>query len=237
MKGAIEHIKSLMSIKNIIIVSLFLVLLLQFIYFSFELNEKEKLLVTLNTKLDDFKEQIETLSKKNTTLEENINKLNEDLKAKDDLIASYEEEIVKLKEALNKATNKDNHKPLSNRSLSSREKIKKALFEVTMYTNDEGAYSKNSPYFGTMANGEKTHIGAVAGPKALPFGTKIMFENLPKGWESLGKGYFVVKDRGGAIVEKSVNGQTVYCIDVYIGNKTIAKNWGRRLVEGYIILP
>ena len=104
-------------------------------------------------------------------------------------------------------------------------------FEVTMYTNAGGA----PPYQGKMANGEYTHTGVVAGPKSLPFGTIVQFTNMPPEWSELDIPY-VVKDRGGAIVEKYENGKTIYCIDIWTDKgEEYAKSWGRRRLTGYII--
>lgn len=205
-------------------------------------DEYDSLKIELDIKNDELLEAL----RDNEELKEKINELStlDDVNdPKDILISEYTDKIIQLEKEIqdlkgyvtkddNKEKNKEVKKP--SRGLSNR-KFREATFEVTMYTNEGGAYSKDSPYYGTMSNGDQTHIGAVAAPKSIPFGTKILLTDLPKGWEHLGKGAFVVKDRGGKIIEKVVNGEKVYCIDIYIGDRDYAYKWGRRIVKGYII--
>ena len=210
----------------------------------------------LKIELDVKKGELSEVLKDNEELKEKINEIStlEDVNdPKDVLISEYTDKIIQLEKEIqdlkgyvskgdeskedketkkeDKETKKEGKRP--SRGLSGR-KFREATFEVTMYTNEGGAYSKDDPLYGTMANGEKTHIGAVAAPKSIPFGTKILLTDLPEGWGHLGKGVFVVKDRGGAIIEKEVDGKKVYCIDIYVGNKEYAYKWGRRIVKGYM---
>ena len=205
------------------------------------LEDKEKEIVQLSESLEESKLEIKDLKEKvknNENLLKDINDFSLILENKDKLIRDYEKRVLELERELGNQSKKDDMKQENIEEVvnrGSKRNIKEVTFEVTMYTNAEGAYKKGSKNYGTMASGEKTFIGAIAAPKSIPFDTRIVFRDLPEGWESLGKGAFVVKDRGGAIKEKVVNGEKVYCIDIYIGDKEVAKKWGRRLVKGFIL--
>lgn len=241
-----------MKIRVIIVTFIVALIYLITVQMRFERlkDDYDSLKIELDIKNDELLEAL----RDNEELKEKINELStlDDVNdSKDILISEYsdrilqlEQEIQELKKHVNGVDSNDDSKgaykedtnkkvTLSSRG-NSRAKVKEVLFEVTMYTNEGGAYSKDDPLYGTMANGEKTHIGAVAAPKSIPFGTKILLTDLPEGWEHLGKGVFVVKDRGGAIIEKEVDGKKVYCIDIYVGNKEYAYKWGRRIVKGYM---
>lgn len=141
-------------------------------------------------------------------------------------IDGYKKEVEYLK---SKVTAMEKYKEKSASRGTSRN-MKKVTFEVTMYTNAGGA----PPYKGLMANGKYTKEGVVAAPKSIPFGTEVMLDRVPDEWGSL-KRIYEVSDRGGAIIEKSVNGEKVICIDIWTDNKEEAKRWGRRKIEGWLI--
>lgn len=63
------------------------------------------------------------------------------------------------------------------------------LFIVTAYCDDSCGKSPGHPAYAVMANGERTHWGAIACPPEMPFGTRV--------W--LGGEWFTCKDRGGGI--------------------------------------
>lgn len=105
--------------------------------------------------------------------------------------------------------------------------MKFEIFEVTAYTlrEEECGKAPDHPEYGITASGKYvTAWQTIAGPKSLPFGTKVyipFFKDKPNG------GWFIVEDRGGAIVEGH--------LDVYMENLSEALNFGRRKLEVYIL--
>ena len=186
-----------------------------------------------------------------------------------------EEKQIEIERKVNELIEKDKllerakkeKKGTTNRgSFASRKKKNKKgevpqVFEVTMYTANEGAFPKNSPHYGTMASGKKVYRGAVAVPRDIPFGSKVILKNLPKEWKYL-ETTFIAEDRVGAIKTKEIKlndlelskafidelkeyNQIFYkneepyvnvrCVDIYTPNIEEAINWGRRNIEGYLI--
>lgn len=87
------------------------------------------------------------------------------------------------------------------------------VFETTAYTSDP---AENGGYSGT-AMGTPIRRGVVAVDRnVIPLGTRLYIE---------GYGYARAEDVGGAIVGKR--------IDVAVGSKGEARNWGRRSVQVY----
>ena len=111
--------------------------------------------------------------------------------------------------------------------------VKKANFDITKYTDAMGAWSLDDPRLGTMANGEKTHIGAAAMPKSIPFGTQIAVMGNEESSPTTDIIY-TTKDRGGAVVESSRNGKTIYRMDVWTNSHDDAISWAKRNFDGYI---
>ena len=105
--------------------------------------------------------------------------------------------------------------------------MKFEIFEVTAYTlrEEECGKAPDHPEYGITASGKYvTAWQTIAGPKSLPFGTKVyipFFKDKPNG------GWFIVEDRGGAIVEGH--------LDVYIPNKEEALKFGRKVLEVHIL--
>lgn len=179
--------------------------------------------MNLRTSLMIYREDIRVLNEK-------YQKLDEELKEKELVIKEYQDVLGAVK-----GRDRDNVISASRGGGRSRE-VERARFMVTMYTNEEGYWDKRSPYFGMMANGERTYFGAVAAPDSLPFGTYIAFDDVGDDmWDKMFNRLFEVKDRGGLIVEKVIDGEKVYCIDVYTEDKEMAFSWGRRIIDGYII--
>lgn len=177
--------------------------------------------MNLRTDLIIYKEDIQKLREENSNLVDEMYK--------------KEEKIREYREVLGVVKKRD----VGGKFVASRcgrgRKVERAKFEVSMYTNEEGYWEEGSPHWGTMRNGEKTHLGVVAAPECIAFGSNIVFDNIPEEWESVFNRIFEVKDRGSEIKEKEVDGEKVYCIDVYIGDRDKAFEWGRRTVDGYII--
>jgi 3D (Asp-Asp-Asp) domain-containing protein len=110
--------------------------------------------------------------------------------------------------------------------------IQRVNFEVTMYTNEEGA----PPYEGHTASGNIASRGTVAAPKSIPMHTLVMIDGMDQPWAS--KGFDVINevlDRGGAVQEKVKDGETYYRIDVWAPSKEAKEGWGRRDKEGWLI--
>lgn len=101
--------------------------------------------------------------------------------------------------------------------------------EVTGYTAgyESTQKKKGEPGYGITASGEYVKQGrTIAAGKNIPFGTKVYipyFDNQP-GFDD---GIFTVEDRGGAIGP--------YNIDVYYESLTDARNFGRQVLEVYIL--
>lgn len=188
---------------------------------------------SLEEQKKELEQQVEELKQKETELKEWETKLDARQTEKDQQIAKEKQE----KEAAAKRNTVVAAANYPTRGEISRGEVREVYFEVTMYTNAEGAFAKDSPHYGTMANGEKTHAGAVAGPRSLPFGTKIVLDESRPGFEYLTNADLTVKDRGGAIKQKTVDGKEVYCIDIYQPDLQTALNWGRQTIPGKIIVP
>jgi 3D (Asp-Asp-Asp) domain-containing protein len=203
-----------------------------------------------------------------TKTEEIENKLKDNeklIKEKEKLIKNTEKEVqeknkeieeLKKKQLINKSK-----VSTSNRGAISRGVSIPQIFEVSMYTKEGGAYPKDSPYYGLMTSGKKVYKGAVAVPRDIPFGSKIILKDLPDEWEYLESTY-TAEDRGGAIIVKEEklenlklskdfiselekHNQIFYkdgipyvkvrCVDIYTPNLEEANNWGRRKVQGYLV--
>jgi uncharacterized protein YabE (DUF348 family) len=98
---------------------------------------------------------------------------------------------------------------------------------ATAYTaNDAGMNGK-----GITASGSKVKpFHTIAAPPDIPFGTKVYIPELVKYWASRGvsiSGIFTVEDRGSAIKGNK--------IDIYMEDKSMSRNWGRRSVTIYIL--
>lgn len=104
-------------------------------------------------------------------------------------------------------------------------------FEVTMYTNAEGAYSKDNPNYGRTASGAFTAPGSVAAPRSIPFNSTVLVGDT-KCYEVAGTDNLDVKDRGGAIV---VSRGGKVRIDIWVDSLEEAKKYGRKQTEGFII--
>ena len=192
-----------------------MVMLIRMVIFNF---------ITLN-------ETITILKTQQQVMDVMIKNTKEELDTQKEKIDTYEE-VFELIESRSRSDGQLTSRGYRNTGLR---QIKEVLFEVTMYTNAGGAWKVGSPYWGTMANGEKTHIGVVATPVEIPFGSQIIFKDIPDEWDWYLNKVFVAKDRGSAIVKKSVDGKEIYCVDVYTEDKNLAKEWGRRIISGYII--
>ena len=203
------------------IVAILLVILLAISATTWKLGKE---VVFLKDEVNRLNTQLSTVKTHTSALRMELGKRSLELDQKKMLLESKDKEIQLLIQEIEKL---EKPKPVSRGDSRTPQS---ALFEVTMYTNAGGA----PPYKGMMASGEYTQYGVVAAPKSLPFGTLIEFEGVPNGWEYLNT-QFVVKDRGGAIKEKTKDGEKVYCIDVWCDDKEMAKNWGRRTIRGCII--
>ena len=211
----------LLKKSNGVITAILLILLLMMSSTAWKLGKD---MVFLKDEVKRLNVQLSTVKTHTSALRIELGKKNLELDQKMKLLESKDKEIQLLIQEIEKL---EKSKPVSRGDSRTPQS---ALFEVTMYTNAGGA----PPYKGMMASGEYTRYGVVAAPKSLPFGTLIEFEGVPNGWEYLNT-QFVVKDRGGAIKEKTKDGEKVYCIDVWCDDKEMAKNWGRRTIRGWII--
>ena len=114
----------------------------------------------------------------------------------------------------------------SQADLERKSEGKKAIYEITAYTlrEEECGKPKEHPEYGITASGKYvTAWQTIAGPKSIPFGTKVyipFFKDKPN------EGWFVVEDRGGAITEGR--------FDVYMEDLSEALDFGRRKLEVYI---
>jgi 3D (Asp-Asp-Asp) domain-containing protein len=191
--------------------------------------------------LDNYKAQeIDVLKDELNKQEKEIIKKQIELEEKEKELKDWEDKLdarEKEKEVLAQERKTNVASTMPTRGGVTRGKVKEVMLEVTMYTNAGGWWPKDSPNYGMMANGEFTHKGAVAGPKSLPFGTKILLDETIEGFEYLLDADLTVKDRGGKIKQKIVDGKEVYCIDIYEEDLQTALNWGRQLVPGKIIIP
>lgn len=110
--------------------------------------------------------------------------------------------------------------------------MERCIFEVTMYTNAEGAY----PYAGKMANGKYTHSGACAAPIDIPFGSIIALDYVPEKFANKVLRILTKEDNGGAIKRKvAKSGNTVVCVDIWTDDHDLAVSWGRREIPGFIV--
>lgn len=110
--------------------------------------------------------------------------------------------------------------------------IKRAKFEVTMYTTKECGKAVNTTGFGKTASGTTVSRGSVAMPTSIPFGSQVIIDGVTE--DNNLNIVHTVEDTGGAIVEKTVDGETVYKLDVYTTDLQEALNWGVREKEGWI---
>lgn len=98
--------------------------------------------------------------------------------------------------------------------------------EVTAYTSDSCGKLPSEPAYKVTASGKPVHVGVIAGPVEIPFGTHVYVQ---------GYGYGKVLDRGGAIRYKvtSRGGYRggYYRFDVFVKSRREALLWGRRIVS------
>lgn len=113
--------------------------------------------------------------------------------------------------------------------------VKEATFHATRYTNAEGWWENTDPNYGRMANGLMTSRGAVAMPRNIPFDSTVLItQESPFGEHNE---IFTVGDRGGAI--KALSDDWLG-LDIWTPESeymTIAIPFGRRDLEGYVIIP
>lgn len=101
--------------------------------------------------------------------------------------------------------------------------------EVTGYTAgyESTQKHKGEKGYGITTSGAYVKQGVtVAAGKNIPLGTKIYIPYFD-GKPGFGDGYFIVQDRGGAIGP--------YNIDVYYNSVQDARNFGRQLLDVYIL--
>ena len=114
-----------------------------------------------------------------------------------------------------------------NESEDAESEMEFEVFEVTAYTlrEEECGKTPDHPEYGITVSGKYvTEWQTIAGPKSIPFGTKVyipFFKDKPN------EGWFVVEDRGDAITEGH--------FDVYMEDLSEALNFGRRKLEVYIL--
>ncbi len=116
----------------------------------------------------------------------------------------------------------------------------KRTFKVTAYYSplpDQSFYTTGSYEAEKRLNGEgvrgasgrEVFPGMIAAPKSYPFGTKIQLDGLGVG---------TVTDRGGAIVDAGVRGQSHDRLDIWMGSGEEglrkALKWGVRIVDGEV---
>ncbi len=106
--------------------------------------------------------------------------------------------------------------------------IEKEL-EVTMYTLNECGKAPNHPWYGITSSGKMVTEGkTVAASPEIPFGSKI---KIP-GFDTT----FVVEDRGGMIKTYRGRWPGIIKVDVYTTDKKQALKWGRKKIEGELLV-
>ncbi len=278
-----EEIKNSLEGKNkkelnkraILIKALICSIIINFLW-GVALKGRKKTILQQNEEIKVLQEMNKEQNKEIKKLQEVNNEQNEKIKKLQEMNKKQKEEIkqnqIEIEKKVDELMKKDKllertKKETTNRgSFISREKKSRReripqVYEVTMYTADEGAFPKDSPHYGTMTSGKKVYRGAVAVPRDIPFGSKIILKNLPKEWKYL-ETTFIAEDRGGAIKTKEIKlndlelsktfidelkkyNQIFYkneepyvnvrCVDIYTPNIEEAINWGRRNIEGYLI--
>lgn len=121
--------------------------------------------------------------------------------------------------------------PIQNVSNIDSEELnwKKNYLEVTMYTLGECGKLPSHPAYGITASGKKVVAGrTVAASPEIPFGSKI---KIP-GFDTT----FVAEDRGGMIKTYRGKWPGIIKIDIYTTDKAQALKWGRRKVQGELLV-
>jgi 3D (Asp-Asp-Asp) domain-containing protein len=197
-------------------------------------------------------------SELNKSLELKIKSYSQQNKDLDEIVVSQADRLVKLSDYIAENDEKyaeagkisDNNKKLEgeNKLLTEQQqgliefiekktglkvaKIERANFEVTMYTNQEGA----PPYKGSTASGAVASRGTIAAPSSIPMHTLVMIDDMDEPW--VRRGFDVVNevlDRGGAVKEKIKNGEKYYRIDVWAPSQDAKEGWGLREKKGWLI--
>lgn len=191
-----------------------------------ETNLQESELAIAYENVDNLKKDIMILRENKESLEETIEvysekydeyiNMHETLKIDNINISEENEELKENNTAL--------HLYLQKKFGVTIESTERVKVEITKYTDQEGYWALDDPRLGTMASGRKTYRGAAAMPRSIPFNTEVVIEYDEHPDES--SIVYTTEDRGGAIVEKNVNNETVYKMDIWTDSYSEAYNWG-----------
>jgi 3D (Asp-Asp-Asp) domain-containing protein len=167
----------------------------------------------LQAELLVLKKEISDLSKQNKSYQEQIDELTQGLNEYRRIVDEQNETLFELQDKTDFLSRGEEQRP-----------IKQTMY-VTAYWEGSCGKAPDDPLYGITASGErvKEWYTIAAGPE-LPMGTVVYipyFKDKPNG------GYFVVKDRGGAID----NGD----LDIYMTSAEECFKHGVKYLDVYII--
>lgn len=199
------------------------------LYMQFQNNKLTAEMTISKNSVNRLLMELATSDNKIKDLQKSTNELSMTIKSRDAQYANMDSVIAENKvlteknDALSRYLNLKKDKISRGSGVNNKTlEFVKVKIEISMYCREE--FNNNT------ASGIRPHVGVVAAPKGISFGTDLMIPGFK--CPDVSNQIFTVEDRGGYI--KQVGG--VYRIDIFVESRSTALKFGRQTMDGYFIV-